>query len=89
MRYRIYTTKTFDRSLKKLSKAEAGRVLEKLDELSEDRSPIHKLKHTPVGMTGLSRVRVGQWRVLLWLDKRKKEITLYRVAHRREIYRNL
>jgi mRNA-degrading endonuclease RelE of RelBE toxin-antitoxin system len=47
------------------------------------------MKHAPRELQGLSKIRVGEWRVLLWLDEKSKTITLYRVGHRKEIYQNL
>ena len=89
MGYRITPTKTFDFSLRKLDPHIARRVLEKIKELESDIIRISRLGFSPKGLEGLSKCKVGDWRILLWLDEGKKEITLYRVGHRKEIYRGL
>jgi len=33
------------------------------------------------------RIRVGSYRVLFEIDEATKEVTIYRVRHRREVYR--
>jgi len=43
----------------------------------------------PDDLSGLQKYRIGDWRVLFWVDDSKKEITLYSVKHRKEIYKKL
>jgi len=33
------------------------------------------------------RIRVGDWRIIYLIDKKKKLILVARIAHRKEIYR--
>ena len=89
MAYKIIPTKTFERSLKKCDKDVAQRLMRELSVLEYDRSGVIKMRYTPKHLKGLHKYRIGEWRVLLWLDKRSKTITLYRVGHRREIYRSI
>ncbi|OHA25379.1 MAG: hypothetical protein A3D52_00785 [Candidatus Taylorbacteria bacterium RIFCSPHIGHO2_02_FULL_44_36] len=89
MEYKIVPTKTFERTLKKLDRAVAKRALAKINKLRNNTGEIIRLHFTPKGLEGLYKYKIGEWRVLLWLDESKKEITLYRVGHRKEIYRNL
>ena len=35
------------------------------------------------------RVRVGDYRALYLVDEEAQEVTVYRVAHRREVYRRI
>ncbi len=47
------------------------------------------LRNLPKDLKGLYKFRIGDYRVLLWVDHREQLLTLYGVAHRREIYRRL
>jgi mRNA-degrading endonuclease RelE of RelBE toxin-antitoxin system len=68
---------TFQKSLKKLDRADARHVLQKLSILEEGSvDALQKMKHAPRELQGLSKIRVGEWRVLLWLDEKSKTITL-------------
>lgn len=85
--YRIETTPEFDEDLRNLDHAVARRVIAKVEWLAEHpealRSP---LRHLPDDLKGLHKYRVGDHRILLWLDREAEVLTLYGVRHRREIY---
>ena len=90
MAYNLKPLPTFDKSLDKLDNNVARRVIEKLDRLAEN--PI--LIPRPMGglskdLIGLHKTRVGDWRVFFWVNHEKKEIVLYFVEHRDEIYKRL
>lgn len=89
MGYRVIPTKTFDFSLRKLDPQIARRVLAKIKELENSAFGISRLGFSPKGLEGLCKCKVGDWRILLWLNETKEEIVLFRVGHRKEIYRGL
>lgn len=89
MGYRLIPTATFERSLARLDRPVARRVMTKLTELEETTRGILPLSFKPKGLEGLCKFKVGEWRVFLWLDDSKREITLYAVWHRKEAYKNL
>ncbi len=89
MGYRLIPTATFERSLARLDRPIARRVTAKLTELEETTHGIFQLSFTPKGLQGLCKFKVGEWRVFLWLNDTRKEITLYAVWHRKEAYKNL
>ncbi|MDO8590673.1 MAG: hypothetical protein Q7R65_01705 [bacterium] len=89
MGYRLVPTKTFEIALRKLDRAIAKRVLLKLAELENGSRGILPMSFTPKGLERLCKYKVGEWRVFLWLDETKKEITLYTVKHRKDAYKNL
>lgn len=68
-----------------LPRAEAGRLLERLQRISaapDDRHP----SVTPLtGQPGSYRLRHGSWRAVFSIED--GDVILDRVAHRREIYR--
>ena len=89
MGYRVIPTKTFEFSLRKLDPNIARRVLAKIKELEHSVTGISRLGFGPKGLDGLCKCKVGEWRILLWLNEAKEEIVLFRVGHRKEIYRGL
>lgn len=87
--YSLRTTPDFDRDLKKLDRFIAKRVLGKLNYLANNPNLAEWVEHLPKDLTGLKKYRVGDWRVLFWVDDNKKEITLYGVDHRGSVYKKL
>lgn len=86
--YRIETTPTFEEDIKKLDRQVAKQVIEKMEYLAEHPEFLRfKVKYLPKHLRGLQKYRVGDWRVLFWVDHQKKEITLYGVDHRGTIYK--
>jgi mRNA-degrading endonuclease RelE of RelBE toxin-antitoxin system len=47
------------------------------------------LRHMPSDLKGLHKYRAGDYRILLWVDRQREVLTLYGVAHRRDVYRGL
>ncbi|MDO8594670.1 MAG: hypothetical protein Q7R93_04120 [bacterium] len=89
MGYRLIPTATFERSLARLDTPVTRRITAKLTELEETTRGILPLSFRPKGLGNLCKFKVGEWRVFLWLDEVRKEITLYAVWHRKEAYKNL
>jgi mRNA-degrading endonuclease RelE of RelBE toxin-antitoxin system len=86
--YKIETTPTFEKDLKSLSKEVAVRIINKIEWLAEHPGLLRfPLKYLPKGLQKLQKYRVGDWRVLFWVNHNNKIITLYGVEHRRQIYR--
>ena len=88
--YRIETTPHFDDDLRRLDRSIASRILEAIEWLAEHPEALRfPLRHLPRDLRGLYKHRVGDHRVLLWVDHQEKVLTLYGAAHRRSIYREL
>jgi len=85
--YRIATTPEFDADLRKLERDIAGRIIKKLDWLSHHPEALRfPLKNPPKDLKGIQKYRIGDYRVLLWVDHKERQITLYGVEHRRSVY---
>lgn len=85
--YKIKTTHDFDKDFKKLDSDIASRVLKKLEWLSEHPEVLRfPLKNLPENIKGLQKYRIGDYRILLWVDNNKHEIILYGIEHRRSVY---
>ena len=83
MAYNIVYKKSVHRDLKKLSKAEAGRILNQIEEeLSKKADAYPVLKGQ---FAGLRKYRVGDHRVIFAILG--DDVLILRIGHRRDIYR--
>jgi mRNA interferase RelE/StbE len=77
--------KSVTRDLKNLDKSEAKRVIDKLErELKKDPDGGEQLKGK---FAGLSRLRVGDYRVIY--TRTKDGVLILLIAHRKDVYRKL
>ena len=88
MEYRIEWTAPALRELRKLDKLTARRILVAVTKLRSEPRPAGSRSLTGYP-TGTARIRVGDYRVVYVIDGNVFVITVVRVAHRREAYRNL
>lgn len=83
MAYNIIYKKSVHRDLKKVSKAEAGRILDKIEEeLSKKADSYPVLKGQ---FAGLRKCRVGDYRVIYVILG--NDVLILRIGHRRDIYK--
>ena len=83
MAYNVVYKKSVQRDLKKLSKAEARRVLNQVEEeLSKNADTYPVLKGQ---FAGLRKYRVGDYRVIYAILG--NEVLVLRIGHRKEVYR--
>lgn len=87
--YKIVYTKTFEKDFKKLDNFIAKTISEKILKTAQNPYSIKALKYSPKNLPNLCKIRIGDWRVLFWIDNTEKIITLYAIEHRSKIYRNL
>lgn len=82
--YSLNYDKRIVKDLRRVPKHLRDHILEKTAQLSANpRGPqVEKL----VGMDGY-RLRIGDYRALFTIDDRIKAVTVYRILHRREVYR--
>ena len=88
--YRVETTPNFEQEFKLFDPAVARRVRKKIDYLAANPELISQpLRNPPSELSGIHKYRIGDFRLLLWVDHRNHVITLQAVGHRSEIYRKL
>ena len=82
--YSLRVKKSAEKELKSLPKQDLKRII----------SQIHSLSHNPRphGCEKLSgeesyRIRQGDWRVVYSIDDVLKIVEIYKIGHRREVYR--
>jgi mRNA interferase RelE/StbE len=76
-----------DKDLRALPKPMVTRLLEHIEKLKTDPLPRQSLKLS--GAENLYRVRVGDYRIVYEVDSKSRQVTIYYVRHRRDVYRNL
>lgn len=83
MAYEIIWAPGLKEELKKLAPGLAGRIIKKVTEL--ELAPYHFIEK----MTDVNcwKLRVGEYRVLLDINEKKKEIQVLKVGHRKNIYK--
>lgn len=88
--YPVETTPEFDQDLRSPDRATARRILPRVEWLAEHPEALRfPLCHLPDDLKGLHKYRVGDYRVLLWVDHDAEILTLYGVRHRRDVYEQL
>ena len=83
MAYLIRIKSSATKELKRLTKSDRGRIIKAIDQLAENPLAGTILKGT---LRGIWRLRIGNYRVLYELGE---DVLILRVAHRREVYRDL
>ena len=82
-RYSLVIARRFRQDLRRLDGQMHRRVLEVLERLQEDPFQGQRLTNVTIGQW---RIRVGDYRIRY--DIEGEQVLLYRVRHRREIYRD-
>lgn len=85
--YKIIFDRDVERDLAKIPKKIVKVVLKKTLALGHQPNPSQSLKIS--GTDVLYRLRAGDYRILYSIDNRLKEITIYHIRHRKDVYRNL
>lgn len=67
------------------SKSDRLRIVRRIQALADDPRPTGSEKLA--GYDDRYRVRQGSYRVVYLIDDKRREITIYRIGHRREVYR--
>lgn len=83
MKYKIKVSKQFEKDFSKLDSITQSKILVVLESLQE--KPLLKSKKLKNVKIGVFRRRIGDYR--LRFDLVKREVWLYRIRHRKEVYR--
>jgi len=83
--YEVYLERAAERDVKRLSASVFQRIISHIRALSEDPRPSGCRKIT--GSKSDWRIRIGEYRVIYEIDEKKKVVRVFRVSHRREVYR--
>lgn len=84
--WRIETSADFDRSLTKLDKPVARRVIAYLEELLTLEDPRQRGKGLTAELRGYWRYRIGDYRIIVKIEDDRLVVIALDVAHRSRIY---
>ena len=84
--YRILLASKAERELKSLPSEIITRIDLKIRQLATEPRPPQSAKLISKEKPGW-RIRVGDYRILYQIDDEKKSVIIYRIKHRREVYR--
>lgn len=85
MKYSVTLTRSAQRDVMSLDDAMYDRVSSAVDNLEENPRPRSAKKLR--GQMCAWRLRVGDFRILYEVDDKRGEVSVYRVQHRRDVYR--
>lgn len=83
--YRVEVRRSAARELDDIDSRFGTRILASIDALTYEPRPRQSRKLT--GSQDSYRLRVGPYRILYQVNDRTKEIIVYAIGHRREVYR--
>lgn len=87
MGHKFELTKQATKDLDSLDASTVKRIIKKLQWITERKNPLQYGKYLTDPAIGDIRFRVGNYRVIVVIDEKKKELVVVSVGHRREIYR--
>ena len=82
---KVYLSSKADKQLCKLPSKMHQLMIARIESLGTN--PIHRGSKKLSGRDGW-RVRIGDYRVLYTVDKKKKELIILSVAHRKDVYKH-
>ena len=85
MSYQVFVERRALKELSKLPTSMSARLSAAIDGLSAQPRPHNSKKLT--GSRDEWRVRIGDYRILYEINDRSREVRIYAIGHRREIYR--
>ncbi|MBM3119421.1 MAG: type II toxin-antitoxin system RelE/ParE family toxin [Chloroflexi bacterium] len=87
MSYNLKISRTAEKEIARLTSKIRRQMVEKIQSLEDNpySQDIKQLK----GEKDAYRVDSGKYRILFHLDDKAKAVTIFRVKHRRDVYRNL
>ena len=85
--FKVIFKPSVEKDLRSLPKSVVARVFKHIEALKDDPFPRQSIKLA--GAELLSRLRIGDYRVIYGVDKEAKQIIVQYVRHRRDVYRQL
>lgn len=85
--YSVTLKPSVEKDLRSLPKAALVRVMNRIEELGRNPIPRQSVKLT--GAERLYRIRVGDYRIIYAVEAEARQVVVYYVRHRRQVYRDL
>jgi mRNA interferase RelE/StbE len=83
--FKVELKRSFEQDLKKIDRQVIPRILEAIENLSEN--PFSEQTKKLKGAGSTYRLRVGDYRVIYQADLSDKKLVIYYVRHRKDAYR--
>lgn len=83
--FKVELKRSFEQDLKKIDRQVIPRILEAIENLSEN--PFSEQTKKLKGAKSTYRLRVGDYRVIYQADLSDKKLVIYYVRHRKDAYR--
>lgn len=83
--HEIFIESSAERYLKKISKDKFNKIIIHIKRLAKNPRPAGSRKLT--GERNFWRIRIGDYRVIYEVNSSKKTVKIYKVKHRRDVYR--
>lgn len=83
--YKISLKKSVEKDLRKIDQSQIKKILNAIDSLAEN--PFQHNSRKLVGSNHTYRIRIGDYRVLYFVNEEAFEIEIQNVGHRRDVYR--
>jgi len=84
--YRLLLKASAAKELEKIgSKSDRSRIIAKSGELGSDPRPQGSEKLA--GYDDRYRVRQGNYRIVYLIDEHRREVTIFKIGHRKDVYR--
>ena len=90
MPYQIEVGAKTDKRLGEMDSVVGASLERKIKWLGENAANIihRRLVGMPKDLIGLCKLRLGDYRILYWVEHEKRRIFIYRIEHRSEVYRD-
>ena len=85
--YKLFFDRDVEKDLAKIPKANVRKIMGKVASLSINPHPPQSLKLENSNIT--YRLRVGDYRVIYQIDDHLKQVTIYHIRHRKDVYRSI
>lgn len=85
--YKIGIKKSAQKEIRKLPDGVRGKIIQKIQELYEQ--PIPSSAEKIKGLNNVYRLRQGNYRIIYYVFNEKLLISVVRIRHRKEVYRNM
>ena len=67
------------------TKADRRRIVKRIEALAQD--PREQGSEKLAGSADRYRVRQGRYRIIYLIDDRRREVTIFKIGHRKDVYR--
>lgn len=84
-KYKIFFKKSALKELERVPRTTLQKIVKKIQKLSDNPKPVGSQK---LSSYNLYRIRQGDYRVVYFIDNEKSEIQIFKIGHRKDIYKS-